>query len=132
MQKEPTMSDKKRFVNVGTIGHIDHGKTTLTAALCRVAAESSKPVMSDKAIIRAEFEDWWDAGFVSGNPEEKHVAFTAWQAAKEQYAPKSSEVEVAARTGFRAGWCYSGADGIDMAETFARDYMAIPSSGDKE
>jgi elongation factor Tu len=26
-------------VNVGTIGHVDHGKTTLTAALTRVAAE---------------------------------------------------------------------------------------------
>ena len=26
-------------VNVGTIGHIDHGKTTLTAALTKVAAD---------------------------------------------------------------------------------------------
>ena len=26
-------------VNVGTIGHVDHGKTTLTAALTKVAAE---------------------------------------------------------------------------------------------
>ncbi len=24
----------KPHVNVGTIGHIDHGKTTLTAAIC--------------------------------------------------------------------------------------------------
>ena len=29
----------KPHVNVGTIGHVDHGKTTLTAALTRVAAE---------------------------------------------------------------------------------------------
>src|SRR5213595_468605 len=29
----------KPHVNVGTIGHIDHGKTTLTAALTKVAAE---------------------------------------------------------------------------------------------
>jgi len=29
----------KVHVNVGTIGHVDHGKTTLTAALTRVAAE---------------------------------------------------------------------------------------------
>jgi elongation factor Tu len=29
----------KTHVNVGTIGHVDHGKTTLTAALTRVAAE---------------------------------------------------------------------------------------------
>src|SRR6184192_4408002 len=28
----------KPHVNVGTIGHIDHGKTTLTAALCNVSA----------------------------------------------------------------------------------------------
>jgi elongation factor Tu len=31
---------KKPHVNVGTIGHVDHGKTTLTAALTRVCAES--------------------------------------------------------------------------------------------
>jgi len=30
---------QKLNVNVGTIGHIDHGKTTLTAALLRVQSE---------------------------------------------------------------------------------------------
>ena len=30
----------KPHVNVGTIGHVDHGKTTLTAALTKVCAES--------------------------------------------------------------------------------------------
>ena len=30
---------KKPHVNVGTIGHVDHGKTTLTAALTKVGAE---------------------------------------------------------------------------------------------
>ena len=30
---------KKPHVNVGTIGHVDHGKTTLTAALTRVCSE---------------------------------------------------------------------------------------------
>jgi elongation factor Tu len=30
----------KLHVNVGTIGHVDHGKTTLTAALTRVCAEA--------------------------------------------------------------------------------------------
>src|SRR2546423_15715707 len=29
----------KPHVNVGTIGHVDHGKTTLTAALTKVAAD---------------------------------------------------------------------------------------------
>ena len=28
----------KPHVNVGTIGHVDHGKTTLTAAIATVAA----------------------------------------------------------------------------------------------
>ena len=31
---------KKPHLNVGTIGHVDHGKTTLTAALTKVCAES--------------------------------------------------------------------------------------------
>ncbi|RMF66532.1 MAG: elongation factor Tu, partial [Alphaproteobacteria bacterium] len=30
---------KKPHVNVGTIGHVDHGKTTLTAAMCNVLAK---------------------------------------------------------------------------------------------
>lgn len=32
----------KQYVNVGTIGHIDHGKTTLTSALVRVLANRDK------------------------------------------------------------------------------------------
>jgi elongation factor Tu len=32
------MADQKVHVNVGTIGHVDHGKTTLTAAITTVAA----------------------------------------------------------------------------------------------
>lgn len=38
MAKE-TFERDKPHVNVGTIGHVDHGKTTLTAALTRVCAE---------------------------------------------------------------------------------------------
>ena len=30
---------KKPHVNVGTIGHVDHGKTTLTAALTKICAD---------------------------------------------------------------------------------------------
>ena len=39
------MADKKKFertkphANVGTIGHVDHGKTTLTAAITKILAE---------------------------------------------------------------------------------------------
>jgi elongation factor Tu len=35
-----TFSRDKTHVNVGTIGHVDHGKTTLTAAITTVLAES--------------------------------------------------------------------------------------------
>ncbi|MEM9255653.1 MAG: elongation factor Tu [Pseudomonadota bacterium] len=38
MSKE-TFERTKPHVNVGTIGHVDHGKTTLTAALTRVCSE---------------------------------------------------------------------------------------------
>jgi len=32
----------KPHVNVGTIGHVDHGKTTLTSAITRVLATQGK------------------------------------------------------------------------------------------
>ncbi len=50
MAKE-TFDRTKPHVNVGTIGHVDHGKTTLTAALTRVAAELSGGEMVDFANI---------------------------------------------------------------------------------
>ena len=40
------MAEKKKFertkphANVGTIGHVDHGKTTLTAAITKILAEA--------------------------------------------------------------------------------------------
>jgi elongation factor Tu len=34
----------KPHVNVGTIGHVDHGKTTLTAAITRILAESNPKI----------------------------------------------------------------------------------------
>ncbi len=37
----------KPHVNVGTIGHIDHGKTTLTAAITRVLSERVRPTFTD-------------------------------------------------------------------------------------
>ncbi|WP_040947688.1 GTP-binding protein, partial [Coxiella burnetii] len=38
MSKEKFVREKPH-VNVGTIGHVDHGKTTLTAALTKVLSE---------------------------------------------------------------------------------------------
>src|SRR5258708_3437763 len=33
----------KPHLNVGTIGHVDHGKTTLTAAITKIAASLGRP-----------------------------------------------------------------------------------------
>ena len=32
----------KPHVNIGTIGHVDHGKTTLTAAITKVLSEAGE------------------------------------------------------------------------------------------
>ena len=41
----------KPHVNIGTIGHVDHGKTTLTAAITKVLAEEGKANFQDYASI---------------------------------------------------------------------------------
>ena len=48
----------KPHVNIGTIGHVDHGKTTLTAAITTVLAE--------KGLAKAE-----DYSQIDAAPEEK-------------------------------------------------------------
>ena len=53
----------KPHVNVGTIGHVDHGKTTLTAALTRVASE----VFGGEAV---DFEN------IDNAPEERERGIT--------------------------------------------------------
>jgi elongation factor Tu len=50
MAKE-TFQRKKPHVNIGTIGHVDHGKTTLTAAITKVLAEEGKAKFRDYASI---------------------------------------------------------------------------------
>ena len=50
MAKE-TFTRTKPHVNVGTIGHIDHGKTTLTAAILAVLAEQGKAKIKSYADI---------------------------------------------------------------------------------
>ena len=53
----------KPHVNVGTIGHVDHGKTTLTAALTKISAEANG----------GEFKDYGD---IDNAPEERERGIT--------------------------------------------------------
>ena len=53
----------KPHVNIGTIGHVDHGKTTLTAAITKVLSESGK----------AEFQDY---NQIDKAPEERERGIT--------------------------------------------------------
>jgi len=50
MAKE-TYNRSKPHVNIGTIGHVDHGKTTLTAAITKVLAEKGLAAMRDFSSI---------------------------------------------------------------------------------
>ena len=78
MSKETFKRDKPH-VNVGTIGHIDHGKTTLTAAITTILAK--------KGMAEAKKYDEIDAA-----PEEKergitiNTAHVEYQTVKRHYA----------------------------------------------
>ena len=56
MAKEQFQRDKPH-VNVGTIGHVDHGKTTLTAAICHTLAEEGLAEKKDYDEIDAAPEE---------------------------------------------------------------------------
>ena len=47
----------KPHVNIGTIGHVDHGKTTLTAAISKVLADKGLAEQQDFAAIDAAPEE---------------------------------------------------------------------------
>ncbi len=47
----------KAHVNIGTIGHVDHGKTTLTAAITTVLSKEGKAAAMDYAAIDAAPEE---------------------------------------------------------------------------
>ncbi|WP_426687223.1 elongation factor Tu [Rhodanobacter ginsengiterrae] len=64
----------KPHVNVGTIGHVDHGKTTLTAALTKVGAER----------FGGEFKDY---SAIDAAPEEKARGITISTAHVEYESP---------------------------------------------
>jgi elongation factor Tu len=78
MSKE-TFKREKPHVNVGTIGHVDHGKTTLTAAITEILAK--------KGLATAKKYDEID-----GAPEEKergitiNTAHVEYQTANRHYA----------------------------------------------
>jgi elongation factor Tu len=69
----------KPHINVGTIGHVDHGKTTLTSAITRVLATKGQ----------AEYMDFWA---IDKAPEEKErgitiaVAHVEYETANRHYA----------------------------------------------
>jgi len=62
MAKE-AFNRSKPHVNIGTIGHVDHGKTTLTAAITKVLAEAGG----------GKFRDYAD---IDNSPEEKARGIT--------------------------------------------------------
>src|SRR5690606_18181649 len=78
MAKE-TFDRSKPHVNVGTIGHVDHGKTTLTAAITKV--------LSEKGLAQAR-----DFSSIDNAPEEKERGITIntshveYQTANRHYA----------------------------------------------
>ena len=47
----------KAHVNIGTIGHVDHGKTTLTAAITTALAQEGNAQAMDYAAIDAAPEE---------------------------------------------------------------------------
>jgi elongation factor Tu len=55
----------KPHLNIGTIGHVDHGKTTLTAAITRV--------LSNFEGSKVEYRDFWS---IDNAPEEKERGIT--------------------------------------------------------
>ena len=69
----------KPHVNIGTIGHVDHGKTTLTAAITTILAK--------KGMAQAKAYDQIDAA-----PEEKargitiNTAHVEYETEKRHYA----------------------------------------------
>ncbi|MFW5760279.1 MAG: elongation factor Tu [Cyclobacteriaceae bacterium] len=78
MAKE-TFDRSKPHVNIGTIGHVDHGKTTLTAAITKILHEKG-------------WADFKDFSSIDNAPEEKergitiNTAHVEYQTEKRHYA----------------------------------------------
>ena len=73
-----TFKRDKPYINIGTIGHVDHGKTTLTAAITKILADQNK----------AKFRKYED---IDNAPEEKkrgitiNAAVVSYQTDKRHY-----------------------------------------------
>ncbi len=71
----------KPHLNIGTIGHVDHGKTTLTAAITKI--------LSKKAGSKVQYRDFWS---IDNAPEEKErgitiqIAHVEYETDKRHYA----------------------------------------------
>jgi elongation factor Tu len=66
----------KPHLNIGTIGHVDHGKTTLTAAITKVLSKQNE---------RVKYRDFWS---IDNAPEEKERGITI-QIAHVEYETKN-------------------------------------------
>ncbi len=82
MAKE-TFVRNKPHANVGTIGHVDHGKTTLTAAITKVQALGGKAQFSaydqiDKAPEERERGITISTAHVEYETENRHYAHVDW------------------------------------------------------
>ncbi len=78
MAKE-TYQRNKPHVNIGTIGHVDHGKTTLTAAITKTLASKGKAKFRDYASIDNTPEEkargiTINASHVEYETDERHYA----------------------------------------------------------
>jgi len=67
----------KPHINVGTIGHVDHGKTTLTAAILKVINASGKGKAKEKSVDQ-----------IDNAPEERERGITIATAHVEYETPK--------------------------------------------
>ncbi len=80
MTKEK-FSRSKPHLNIGTIGHVDHGKTTLTASITKI--------LSKREGSKVQYRDFWS---IDNAPEEKErgitiqIAHVEYETEKRHYA----------------------------------------------
>ncbi|CAL5393076.1 unnamed protein product [Camellia sinensis] len=125
-----TFTRTKPHVNVGTIGHVDHGKTTLTAAITKVLAEEGKA----KAVAFDEIDK---------APEEKKrgitiaTAHVEYETTKRHYAHvdcpghadyvKNMITGAAQMDGHPGGICSRWTHATDKGTYFACPPVGVPS-----